>query len=403
MKDCFYGFPRPDGSYGIRNHVLILPASRNCNYMAHRINSVVDGTKAVITLGEYGRTTSDRQRLFRFLTGLGCNPNVGAVLVLGDAHDDGHAEFDAGFMAQKIQNETQKPVVHLYVDDAGGLECSIGKGIGHARTLVQQVSRIFRENAPLGKLQVGVKCGASDYTSGIAGNKLIGYIFDRIVNAGGKAVFSETVEVIGAEHILAKRAVSRNVAEKLLEYVRKTESEIQRTGEDVRRINPIPENITGGITTLEEKSLGAIVKSGTAPLSGVLDYCERPHSPGLYFMHGWMHSYSLMPSLAAAGCQIVFYQLGVQEGRCKDPVNHTVDPALISPMLYTTANPLTADNMQFNLDFDASALLSGKLTLEDIGEKLLTKTISVASGELSAGETLNYNDPLDVFFDGPFL
>jgi altronate dehydratase large subunit len=138
-----------------------------------------------------------------------------------------------------------------------------------------------------------VKCGSSDPTSGIAGNPAFGNLVDRVVGGGGTAIFSETVEIIGAEDELAKRAVSPQVAEGLYRFVRRAEEAAATIGEDIRTINPIPENIAAGITTLEEKSLGAIAKSGTVPLQGVLEYCQQPPGKGLYFMDGWMSSFSL--------------------------------------------------------------------------------------------------------------
>ena len=266
----FWGYYRQDGSVGVRNHVLILPATRNVNYICHRIALAVPGVTTFYTTGEYGRTGGDRKRLARFLTGIARNPNVANVLLIGMPHGYGYPEFQTDALAAEIARSGKRLEV-LNVDRCGGLEGTVTRGIRLARELVREATAMRREAAPLSKLTIGMKCGDSDATSGLAGNPALGRAVDRLIDAGGTALFSETLELIGAEQTLVQRAKTPEVARRLLRLIAKWEARAASIGEDIRTINPIPENIAAGITTLEEKSLGAVEKTGTRELSGVLE------------------------------------------------------------------------------------------------------------------------------------
>ena len=260
-----------------------------------------------------------------------------------------------------------------------------------------------REAAPLSKLTIGMKCGDSDATSGLAGNPALGRAVDRLIDAGGTALFSETLELIGAEQTLVQRAKTPEVARRLLRLIAKWEARAASIGEDIRTINPIPENIAAGITTLEEKSLGAVEKTGTRELSGVLDYCERPGEPGLWLMDAWMSSYSLLPSFAAAGAQIVLYQLGGNELPPEDAPLSAVDPGLVAPLLTISGNPRTAKAAGDYLDVSTGGVLLGTETLDAAGEHILEEIVRAANGRATRGETMRYPEPFEVFFEGPFI
>lgn len=324
----------------MRNHVLILPATRNVNYICHRIALAVPGVTTFYTTGEYGRTGGDRKRLARFLTGIARNPNVANVLLIGMPHGYGYPEFQTDALAAEIAKSGTRLEI-LNVDRCGGLEGTVMQGIRLARELVREATAMRREAAPLSKLTIGMKCGDSDATSGLAGNPALGRAVDRLIDAGGTALFSETLELIGAEQTLVQRAKTPEVAQRLLRLIADWEARAASIGEDIRTINPIPENIAAGITTLEEKSLGAVEKTGTRELSGVLDYCERPGEPGLWLMDAWMSSYSAA-SFAAAGAQLVLYQLGGNELPPEDAPLSAVDPGLVAPLLTISGNPRTA-------------------------------------------------------------
>ena len=398
----FWGYSRPDGSVGVRNHVLILPATRNVNYICHRIALAVPGVTTFYTTGEYGRTGSDRKRLARFLTGIARNPNVANVLLIGMPHGYGYPEFQTDALAAEIARSGTRLEI-LNVDRCGGLEGTVVQGIRLARELVREATAMRREAAPLSKLTIGMKCGDSDATSGLAGNPALGRAVDRLIDAGGTALFSETLELIGAEQTLVQRAKTPEVAQRLLRLIESWEARAASIGEDIRTINPIPENIAAGITTLEEKSLGAVEKTGTRELSGVLDYCERPGGPGLWLMDAWMSSYSLLPSFAAAGAQIVLYQLGGNELPPEDAPLSAVDPGLVAPLLTISGNPRTAKAAGDYLDVSTGGVLLGTETLDAAGEHILEEIVRAANGRATRGETMRYPEPFEVFFEGPFI
>ena len=398
----FWGYSRPDGSVGVRNHVLILPATRNVNYICHRIALAVPGVTTFYTTGEYGRTGSDRKRLARFLTGIARNPNVANVLLIGMPHGYGYPEFQTDALAAEIAKSGTRLEI-LNVDRCGGLEGTVVKGIRLARELVREATAMRREAAPLSKLTIGMKCGDSDATSGLAGNPALGRAVDRLIDAGGTALFSETLELIGAEQTLVQRAKTPEVAQRLLRLIADWEARAASIGEDIRTINPIPENIAAGITTLEEKSLGAVEKTGTRELSGVLDFCERPGEPGLWLMDAWMSSYSLLPSFAAAGAQIVLYQLGGNELPPEDAPLSAVDPGLVAPLLTISGNPRTAKAAGDYLDVSTGGVLLGTETLDAAGEHILEEIVRAANGRATRGETMRYPEPFEVFFEGPFI
>ena len=398
----FWGYLRPDGAVGVRNHVLILPATRNVNYICHRIALAVPGVTTFYTTGEYGRTGGDRKRLARFLTGIARNPNVANVLLIGMPHGYGYPEFQTDALAAEIAKSGTRLEI-LNVDRCGGLEGTVVQGIRLARELVREATAMRREAAPLSKLTIGMKCGDSDATSGLAGNPALGRAVDRLIDAGGTALFSETLELIGAEQTLVQRAKTPEVAQRLLRLIESWEARAASIGEDIRTINPIPENIAAGITTLEEKSLGAVEKTGTRELSGVLDYCERPGEPGLWLMDAWMSSYSLLPSFAAAGAQIVLYQLGGNELPPEDAPLSAVDPGLVAPLLTISGNPRTAKAAGDYLDVSTGGVLLGTETLDAAGEHILGEIVRAANGRATRGETMRYPEPFEVFFEGPFI
>jgi altronate dehydratase large subunit len=230
---------------------------------------------------------------------------------------------------------------------------------------------------------------------------VIGDLFDRIVAAGGTAFFGENTEIIGAEHILAKRGVSAEVSKQILQVADETESRAKAGGEDIRTINPVPANIAGGISTLEEKSLGAIHKSGSAPIQGVLQYAERPSGRGLYFVDNWMSVSSIFAGYAASGAQLCVFQLGGGGWPGNDLLRTST--AVVAPLMWTTANPKTLAMASSSIDFYAGTVIEGSDTIEDAGGKLLETVLDVASGTMTRVETIRHTDPTQIYLrDSPF-
>jgi altronate dehydratase large subunit len=384
---AFLGYPRPDGSAGIRNYVLIIPGG----LVAARICSLVRGTRTIVTpVSGSGHTRRDREAIGRTLVGLGCNPNVAAVIVHNTSPGAGYPETNPQHIADQIA-KTGKPVEIISAESGGTLGC-ISSGIEKARVLVRNASSIRRQSFDDGLLTLGVKCGGSDTTSGIAGNPAVGYVFDKFVAAGGSALFGENTEIIGAEHILAKRAADDQIAQRILAVASETEERAKATGNDIRTINPVPANIRGGISTLEEKSLGAIHKSGSSPVQGVLDYGERPSGKGLYFVDNWMSQLSIFMGYAAAGAQLVLYQYGGMKIPNGSILNGNL--GVVSPLLWATANHTTYTSAENSIDFFSGTVIDGSETLEQAGERLYNTILDIASGTMTRVETLDYFSPL---------
>jgi altronate dehydratase large subunit len=396
----FLGYERENGEVGIRNHVLILPLQRDLSILARKISDHVKGTRPFIHLGESGRTAYDREIIYRTTVGLGCNPNVASVMILTKSRDTGYPELKLNRILSEIE-KTNKRIEVILVGDEGGYYNSLGKGVELARDMVLEASKCRRKEFDLSKVSLSVKCGMSDNTSGISGNPAVGNAFDKIVQAGGKAFFSETTEVIGAEHLLVERCKNKEVADKLLKAVKETEEKALSTGEDIRTINPIPQNIAGGISSLEEKSLGAIVKSGSSTIQDVLEYSQRPEEPGLYFVDGWMSGFTMPVGYAASGAQLMIFQMGGQGLTGEKPPMSTIDSGVVIPIMYVTGNYSTYQRAKDNMDFDASGVYMNNLSIDEVGDKLLHTVLDIYSGTSTKVETLNYEDPVELDFQGP--
>jgi altronate dehydratase large subunit len=391
----FYGYPRPDGSVGTRNHVLVIPQG----LIAKSICDFVVGTKTIQTVDHgSGRTANDRERIARILIGLGQNPNVAAVLVHAASPGVQYPELTAERLAGEIAG-TGKPVEIVDPAKDGGVYAAIAKGTRLTRLMVHDASKQRRVEVGDEHLCLGVKCGYSDTTSGIAGNPAIGYLFDKVVKVGGTALFGETTEIIGAEQALARRAVTPEVGRAVLKAVAYREELAKSTGLDIRTINPIPANIKGGISSLEEKSLGAIHKAGASPLQGVLAYGEKPKGKGLFFVDNWMGSYSIFAGYAAAGCNLVMFQLGGGGLKGRDLLEGS--PSIVAPFLWCTANPRTYAMAGENIDFYSGTVITDKEDPQTAGERLYRTVVDIASGTLSRSETLTFSEPIDLCLEEP--
>ncbi|MCI7568819.1 MAG: UxaA family hydrolase [Desulfovibrio sp.] len=394
----FSGYRRPDGSVGIRNHTLIVPNGRAAADLGVLISKVVAGVKIFVATNENGRDPQDRATLARTLRGLAMNPNVGAVLVVGLTRNGSHAEFSEAAFLEPIR-ATGKPVETVFLDECGGFDAALAQGVRKARGLLVAASRARRTEADLGDLTLSVKCGYSDTTSGMAGNPVVGNVFDRLVAAGGSAYFAETTEVIGAEHLVARRFTDDGERKEFLAAVARVENEARELGQDIRSINPIPANIAAGLTTLEEKSLGAVSKSGTSPIQSCLRYGERPACRGLHFMDSWMSSSVLFLGFAAAGSVLNIFQVGggnFVKG-CMMPV---FTAGVVAPVLFMTGNPHTWEKAGEDMDFSAAPVLERHASIEEVGSRLLEHICDIASGELTRGETFNVDETVEVFLRG---
>lgn len=372
----FLGFERQDGRVGIRNWVGVISVQDNVNPVTRSIVRSVNGTIPITTLFVRGQYAQDLKIAYDTLGGLGSNPNIAAALVVG------LEQTSAEDVASRIR-KTGKPVEIVLIQDAGGTIAATCEGTRKALRLVRSASAARRRMCPLSSLTVGVECGGSDTTSGIASNPAVGRAADRIVAEGGRVIISETSEFFGAEQVFAKRAVNEAVRRKFLDAVLGWEQLAMSYGVDIRGTNPVADNIRGGLTTIEEKSLGAMAKGGSTPLVDVLSYSEAPLKPGLHFMATPAPAVESMTGLAAAGCQMILFSTGVGNP----------SGAMVSPTIKVTGNRQTLNSgFADNIDFDVSDILEKGRGVPELGDELFAYAVEVAAGSLTASEILDQRE-----------
>ena len=370
MSLSFDGYRRPDGRVGVRNHVLVLSPTGLTSAAANRIASLVRGTVCVATGYGRGQVGADADLQFATLSGLATHPNVAAVLVVSAADNINAPYADAVAAAGKPVVALSLPGVH---EDALAL---VDRGVRAATRLVADASALRRERCGVDELCVAVECGHSDATSGLVGNPLAGRMMERVVRAGGQAMFSETMEWTGAEHLLARRAADADVAQRIVRAVVERERLVRASGGDTRAQNPGPQNKAGGITTIEEKALGAIAKGGDQPIQGLLAPAERPTRPGLYLMDTPYFSPESITAMVAGGAQVVVFTTGAGNSYC----------SLIAPTLKLSANPDACARLTEQIDIVATAALRDAATLDALADAAIAKLCDVASGTLTFGE-----------------
>jgi altronate dehydratase large subunit len=374
MAMTFLGYPRSNGAVGVRNRVAVISIMDNCNPVTRSICRAVEGTIPVTTLfvrGQYGR---DLEIAFDTLAGMGRNPNVAAVLLVG--LEEGTTEE----VARRIR-PSGKPVEAINLQPDGTID-AVAQGTRRAMRLVIAASGARRQQCPTSALLIGVECGGSDTTSGLTCNPVIGALSDRIVDEGGSVIISETSEFLGAEHLFAARAVDETVSKAFVDAVLRLETEAVSRGMDIRGTNPTQDNIRGGLTTIEEKALGAMAKAGTRPLSSVLTYGEAPRTQGLHFMDAPAPAVENLTAFAAAGCQLIFFGTGVG-----NPIGN-----MVTPTVKVSGNVNTLRTMADNIDFDASEILEKGAKVASVGERLYDYALEVASGTRSSSEVLDVRE-----------
>jgi len=373
----FQGYRRPEGSVGIRNHTLILPTVICACETASRIAARVKGAVTFIHQHGCAQIGQDMEQTFKTLAGIGCNPNVAATLIIGL----GCETIGAEKILKAIEREG-KPVEMLNIQDERGTRRTIEKGAAIAKRMAKTAIKMKREPCNVSELVVGLECGGSDVTSGIAANPAVGVASDMIIGEGGTTILSETTELIGAEHSIAKRASTPHVGERIYEIVKRMEQRIKAMGVDFIGGQPSPGNVKGGLTTIEEKSLGCIYKAGTAQIKEVLEYGEKPSKKGLVIMDTPGHDVESVTGMIAGGAQLIAFTTGLGT-----PVG-----SAIVPVIKITGNPRTYRNMKENIDINAGTVIDGKETIEEVGKRIFKEIIKVASGKQTKAESLGYHE-----------
>jgi len=369
------GYKRPDGSIGFRNHIAILTSVGCANDLALKLGRMYPNVLLLTHRQGCSQLGADNDQTFRTLAGLGKNPNIAGVLVVGL----GCETIPAEGLADEI-SKTKKMVEYLEFLDDEGLMAVIPKGARILEGMLREASHMTRVPCGMEQLTVGLKCGLSDTTSGITSNPATGVAVDTVIESGGRVILSETPELIGAERIVGKRATNRKVEEKLYRMVKEFKERAEASDMDLQEANVAPGNIDGGITTIEEKSLGSIMKGGTKTLQGVISYGEIPEGKGLFFMDGPGRTPEAVTGLNAAGAQIIIFPTG----------GGSPGGSLISPVIKVTGNPQTAQRLRDHIDVDVSSLIRGEELLEKAGERIFHRLLKAADGELTKSETLGY-------------
>lgn len=374
----FNGYRRPDGKVGIRNHVLILPtcacASETCRVVAGQVK----GTINVINNSGCAEVKGNEEITQRILIGFACNPNIYGVIVIGlGCENVSHRELKAS-----ILEKTNKPVLSFGIQDEGGTVKTIEKAVRAAREMVAEASKIKREECDISELMMGIECGGSDATSGFGANPAVGNTSDRLIDLGGSSVMSETIEFVGAEHILAKRAINKEIHDQIIAMCRDYENHLAAAGQDCRTGQPTPGNKEGGLSTIEEKSLGCIYKGGTRPIVQVVKEGEMPTKKGAIIMDSPGYDIASVTAMVAGGCQVIVFTTG--RGT---PTGHA-----ISPVLKITANKRTYENMKDNMDIDVSGVTEGIMSVEDAGKHIFDEMLEVVNGKMSKAEAFGFSD-----------
>jgi (2R)-sulfolactate sulfo-lyase subunit beta len=370
-----YGYRRPDGSVGVRNHVIVLPVDDISNAACEAVASKISGTLALPH--SYGRLQygPDLDLHFRTMIGTGSNPNVAAAIVIG---------IEPTWTERIVSGiaETGKPVVGFSIEGQGELEV-VRQACWAALGLVKDATELQREPIELAELTVSIKCGESDTTTGLGSCPTVGAVVDRLVDAGATVFFGETSELTGGEHLVAARMASDEAREAFLSTYDNYVSEIASHGVDLLGSQPTQGNIAGGLSTIEEKALGNIQKLGTRPVTGVLAPAERPTAgPGLYFMDTSSAAAECITLMAAAGAVVHFFPTG-QGNIIGNP---------IEPVIKLTANAATAATMSEHIDLDVSGLLTRDIALSDAADRLVDVLARTANGRLTAAEALGHRE-----------
>jgi altronate dehydratase large subunit len=373
FKEGLTGYLREDGRKGVRNLVAVLAAADNVNPLVRQLAERVPGVLCLRASYGRGQMGEDFELALRAMAGLAAHPNIASCLVVS---------FEPESSARIVQRVTQlgRKVESLSFLQEGGLEACLEKGSKILRGMLAHAVGAQRVALSPGEIVVGLECGGSDTTSGLFGNPALGVFADWVVDAGGTAVFSEPVECLGGEELLQKRAVSPQVARQLIKTVHAYNQMAKDHGVDLAGTNPTPDNLAGGLTSIEEKSLGALAKSGSRPIQGVLAYAEEAPKPGVWMMDAPAAAVENLTALAAGGAHIICFVTGTG-----NPSGHPV-----SPTIKISANPHTVELMLSHLDVPLSEMLEGTMSLTQGAEAIAAQVAKIINGAATAAEKLDY-------------
>lgn len=369
------GYRRENGTVGIRNYTVILPVDDLSNAAAEAVAKVVPGTLALPHA--YGRLQfgPDLDLTFRTLIGIGSNANIASVVVIG---------IEPAWTDVIVQGiaKTGKKVQGFPIERHGDLK-TIEAAARVAASFLQDDSEMVRVPVERSEIVMSIKCGESDTTSGLGSCPTTSEAVDRWVDAGGTVFFGETTELTGGEHLIAERCVNDEVRAKFQKIYDNYIDMVERTGANLLGSQPTQGNIRGGLSTIEEKAMGNIAKTGSKPVVGALESAEAPTSgPGLYFMDTSSAAAECITLMAAAGAVVHLFPTG-QGNVIGNP---------IEPVIKLTANPVTVDTMSEHIDLDCSGLLRREYNLESAGDQLMEVIDRTINGRLTGAEVMGHRE-----------
>ncbi len=387
LQKTWVGFPRENGDVGARNYLLVLSGTLYANPTCERTARTLRHSVAITHPLGRCQIAPDLKRTFDTLVAHGQNANAGAVIVI-----DHHRE--EGCTAEEIAHEiakTGKRVEALNIRLDGGAIDVTAKATRIGMEMIRELTNERRQEVPVSKLLLGLNCGTSDTTSGISHNKATGWVTDQVIKLGGRALLAETTEMMGGEDVLAAKCVRPALGKKIWAMVNKMEADILACGVDLRGSQPTGDNMEGGLTTIEEKSLGAIQKAGSAKIVDVIPYSVRAKRiPGLHVMDTPGHGGESITGIAGGGSQVLIFSTGG---------GHTINHPLMTT-IRITGNPVSAKLQRDTLDVDVSDIFTGT-TIEVAGRRVYDEVLAVASGKMTKAEILHEDNAFAITRTGP--
>lgn len=373
------GYRREDGKFGLRNKVIIIPSVHCANKVCENIAKQCNGAVYINHQHGCSQLEFDALQTRDVLIGHGTNPNVFGVLVVGL----GCEVIQARSVVEKIKEATPyKRVESLVIQECGGMQNTIKKGIEIVQKMLQEALQCEKSQGDFSDLILGTECGGSDSYSGLSANPVLGALSDFVIDEGGAVILAETTELIGCEDLLAKRAKDQEVAKKVYEKILGFENLVKSFHADIRGANPSPGNIAGGLSSIEEKSLGCVYKAGTRTLMDVIDYAKPVISKGLTFMNTPGNDIEQLSAMVAGGANLCVFTTG----------RGTPTGSAICPTIKMSSNTFCFENMQDCIDINAGSLLDGEKSKEELRDELIDLVIRISKGELVKAEINEQND-----------
>lgn len=387
MRKTWWGYPRENGDVGARNYLLLLSGTLYANPTCERVARTLRHSVALTHPLGRCQIGPDIRRTFETLVGHGQNANAGAVIVI-----DHHRE--EGCTAEEIAHEiarTGKRVEAINIREDGGAIDATAKATRLGMEMLRDLTSERRRETPVSKLLLGLNCGTSDTTSGLSHNKAAGWVTDQVVGQGGRALLAETTEMMGGEGVLAAKCARSALGRRIWRMVEEMEARILACGVDLRGSQPTGDNMEGGLTTIEEKSLGAIQKAGSAPIVDVIPWAKRAgRKSGLHVMDTPGHGGESITGIAAGGAQTLIFSTGG---------GHTINHPLMST-IRVTGNPLSAKLQADTTDVDVTDIFEGA-TIEAAGRRVYDEVLDVASGKMTKAEILREDNAFAINRNGP--